>query len=117
MTSCSLWAPSRSISAVNRSVSFWSGVELAMALVGAEVAVPLFALEEVGALATQVADLDPGLLHALVDEADDVAASLLGQGRDVQAHHGTVDVRDEPDVTLLDGFFDRPEDAPGPTAG
>ena len=63
-----------------------------MGLVGADAAVALFLLELVGGLATEVADLDPRLLHPLVDDPDDVLATLLGQRRDVEPHDRAVDV-------------------------
>ena len=68
-----------------RHAGRWSsaGLELAMRLVGADAAVALLLLELVGGLAAEIADLDPGLLHPLVDDPHDVLATLLGQRRDV----------------------------------
>src|SRR4029453_16780372 len=69
-----------------------------------------------------VANLDAGLFHALVDDPDEVFAALLGERRDVQPDDPPVDVLggphlavwDEPDVPLLDRLLDRAEDAPVP---
>ena len=68
-------------------------LEEPVALVGADLAVLLELLEVVGRVAPEVADLDPRLLHALVDLAHEVVPPLLGQRRDVQANDRAVDVR------------------------
>src|SRR4051812_46836355 len=81
-----------------------------MRLVGADAAVPLFLLQIVGGVPTEVADLDPGLLHPLVDVSDEVLPALLGQRRDVQPDDRTLDVGGETQVALLDRLLDRAED-------
>ena len=92
--------------------------ELAARLVGADVAVLLPALRIVlGRLAAMVADLDARLFHALVDDLDEVLATLLGERRDVEADDRAVDVRHQADVALLDGLLDGAQHARGPTAG
>ena len=85
-----------------------------MALVGADLAVLLELLEVIGRVPPEVADLDPRLLHALVDLAHEVVPPLLGERRDVQPDDGAVDVRREADVALGDRALDRPEDAAVP---
>src|SRR5262249_41082082 len=87
---------------------------LAVRLVAADLAVALLALDLVGCLAPVVADLDPRFLHALVDDFDQVLATLLGQRRNVQAHDGAVDVGHQADVRPLDRLLDRAEDAAVP---
>ena len=67
-----------------------------------------------GRLAPVVADLDPRLLHALVDDLDQVLATLFGEWRDVEANDGAVHVGHQPDVRLLDRLLDRAEDAAVP---
>ena len=96
---------------------FWSCSSCAAGLVGAERAVALLLLEVVVGLAAQVADLDPGLFHPLVDGLDDVLATLLGERRDVEADHGAVDVRHEADVALHGSPSRSRRGRRGPTAG
>ena len=76
-----------------RSVVLLERLELAVRLVGPDVAVALFLLEVVGGVAAEVADLDPGLFHPLVDDSHEVLATLLGQRRDVEPDDRAVDVR------------------------
>ena len=85
-----------------------------MRLVGPDDPVPLFLLELVGGVAAQVADLDPGLLHPLVDDSDEVLATLLGEWRDVEPDDRPVDVGHQPDVALGDRLLDGAEDAAVP---
>src|SRR5262245_31157177 len=85
-----------------------------MRLVGPDGPVALFLLELVGGVAADVPDLDPGLLHPLVDDLDEVLATIFGERRDVQPDDGPVDVGNEPDVALLDRLLDRAQDAPVP---
>ena len=61
--------PRRSTSAMCRSVVFWSVSSWRCASSAPTVAVALFLLELVGGVAAEVADLDPGLLHPLVDDS------------------------------------------------
>ena len=75
------------------------------------IAVALFLLELVGRIAAEVADLDPGLLHPLVDDPDEVLATLLGERRDVEPHDRAVDVGHQPDVALGDRLLDGAQDA------
>src|SRR4029079_8463912 len=70
-------------------------VELSTSLVGTHRAVTLLLLEVVGGVAAEVADLDAGLLHPLVDASDEVPATLFGERRDVQPDDRPVDVRHE----------------------
>jgi hypothetical protein len=58
-----------------------------------------------------VADLDPCFLHALVDEFDQVPATLLGQRRDIEPHDRSVDVRCQTDVALEDRLLNRTQRA------
>ena len=97
-----------------RSVVFWRRLELAMRLVRPDLAVPLLLLEVVGGVAAQVADLDPGLFHPLVDDSDEVLATFLGQRRDVEPDDRPVDVGHQPDVALGDRLLDGAEDAAVP---
>ena len=92
---------------MNRSVRRCTWSCWRCCLVGPDVTVLLFALERIGGLASQVADLDARLFHALVDDWDDLLATLLGQRRDVQADDGAVDLRHQPDVALDDRLLDR----------
>src|SRR6476469_3506715 len=70
---------------------------LAPAFVGRYFAVLLRLLDLVANVAAMVADLDPRFFHALVDEFDQVLATLLGQRRDVEAYRGSVDVGHQAD--------------------
>src|SRR5687767_2881894 len=81
----------------------------AVRLVGAELPVALFLLERVRGIPSDVADLDACFFHPLVDDSDEVLATILGQRRDVEPDDGPVDVRHEPDVALLDRLLDRAE--------
>jgi len=65
-------------------------------------------------LTAEVADLHPGLFHPLVDGLDDVLATLLGQGRDVETDDGAVHVRRQADVALEDRLLDGAEDGAVP---
>ena len=90
------------------------GVHLAACLVGAHVTFALGFLDLIGRFTPMVADLDACLFHALVDEPDELPATLLGQRRDVQPHDRAIYVRDEADIALLDRLLDRAEGAPVP---
>src|SRR5262245_64588829 len=68
-------------------------VEELVPLVRPELPVLLGLLEVVRGVTSEVADLDPRLLHPLVDLAHEVVPPLLGQGRDVEPHDMAVDVR------------------------
>src|SRR5207247_11370920 len=61
---------------------------LAVRLVGAHQAVALLLLQRVGGFAAKVADLDARLFHALVDDPDQVPATLFREGREVETDHG-----------------------------
>src|SRR5262249_15230388 len=83
-------------------------------LVAADRAIALLVLHLVRGLATVIADLDARLFHALMDDLDQVLATLLGERWDVEAHHGAVDIRHQADVALLDRLLDRAQHAPIP---
>ena len=89
-------------------------LHLAPLLVRADVAIAQRLLDLVGHVASVVADLDPPFLHALVDELDQVPATLLCERRDVEPHDGPVDVRRQADLALEDALLDRTERAPVP---
>src|SRR5664279_3977177 len=89
-------------------------VQVAVRRVAAQAAVPLFLLQGVAGIPAMVADLDLGLLHPAMNDLDDVAPALLGEGRDIEPDDRAIDVRGESDVALLDRFLDRPEDTPVP---
>src|SRR5574340_896180 len=89
-------------------------LEGAPPFVGLDRAVLLPLADLVGRLPTMVADLDPGLLHALVDTPHEVPPPLLGEGRDVQPDDVPVDVRHEPQVALEERLLDGPQDGPIP---
>ena len=74
----------------------------------------LFLLELFRVLAAETSDLNPCLLHPLVDLLDQILAALLGQGRDVEPDGRAVVVRDETDIALENRLLDRTKDATVP---
>jgi len=85
-----------------------------MRLVAADLARLLLLADGIDRVAPVIADLDLGLFHAPVNLLDQVLATLLGQGRDIQSHHGAVSVGRDADIALLDRLLDSPKDSAVP---
>src|SRR6188472_4358630 len=82
-------------------------LELAADLIGAQLAILFSLFELIGRLAAMVAHLDSRLFHALVDDLDQVAPTLLSEGRDSESDRRTVVVGRQSNIALqyclLDG--------------
>ena len=100
----------RSTSAMWRSVSS-GALDLAVRLVGPDVAVALLLLERGRWRRGGCCGSRRAPLPCACGRLDEVLATLLGQRRDVQPDDRAVDVGHEPDVALHDRLLDRAEDA------
>src|SRR5207248_7874646 len=86
----------------------------ALHLIGRHAGALLLGLELVVRVAPQRADLDAAFLDLLVQLLDEVLPPLFIERRDIEADHGAVVPRREPEVRSEDRLLDRLDEVPIP---